>query len=128
MAYTEFTKSANLLKESRELARKLDPLIGDYEYKSYNPETKEYEKGYVPLGPVDFWDRETQVPSWLDKGKYWRILLGFQSLDNKEIMLQVVHDRDLPLMEGRRNVAVTFKEQVIGIRPGRRSRSGMCIE
>jgi tRNA G46 methylase TrmB len=122
LAYNEFTKSANLLKESRELARNLDPLIGDYEYKSYNPETKEYEEGYVPLGPVDFWDRETQVPSWLDKGKYWRILLGFQSLDNKEIRLQVVRDRDLPLMEGRRNVAVTFKEHVIGTGSRRRSR------
>ena len=80
--------SANLVSEARDMSRRLDPLIGDYEYRSYNPQTREYEKGYVPLGPVDFWDRETQVPRWLDKGKYWRILLGFQSAD-KEIMLQV---------------------------------------
>src|SRR5436309_2923 len=76
MAYQEFTRTGNLVKAARDLARKLDPMIGDYEYHSFNPETKEYEKGYVPLGPIDFWDKETHAPSWLDKGKYWHILLG----------------------------------------------------
>jgi tRNA G46 methylase TrmB len=89
-------------------------MIGDYEYRSYNPETREYENGYVPLGPVDFWDKETQVPNWLDKGKYWNILLGLQT-GNKEIMLQVVRDRELPFTSGRQNVAVTFKELLPGI-------------
>lgn len=121
MAYVEFTRSANLINEARDLSRRLDPLIGDYEYRSYNPETKEYEKGYVPLGPVDFWDRETQVPVWLDKGKYWRILLGFQS-DNREIMLQVVRDQDLPFTYDKRNVALTSKERLLGIGSSRKSR------
>ncbi len=96
-------------------------VIGDYEYSSYNPETKEYENGYAPLGPVDFWDKETQVPGWLDKGKYWHILLGFQT-GNKEIMLQVVRDRDLPFTSGMENVALTFKEPLLRISSGRKSR------
>jgi len=121
MGYREFTRSANLVKEARDLARKLDPVIGNYEYSSYNPETKEYENGYAPLGPVDFWDKETQVPRWLDKGKYWHILLGFQT-GNKEIMLQVVQDRDLPFTSGIENVALTSKELLSGIRSGRKSR------
>jgi tRNA G46 methylase TrmB len=113
MAYREFSRSADIIKATRDLARKLDPMIGDYEYRSYNPETREYENGYVPLGPVDFWDKETQVPNWLDKGKYWNILLGLQT-GNKEIMLQVVRDRELPFTSGRQNVAVTFKELLPG--------------
>jgi tRNA G46 methylase TrmB len=113
MAYREFSRSSDIIKATRDLARKLDPMIGDYEYRSYNPETREYENGYVPLGPVDFWDKETQVPNWLDKGKYWNILLGLQT-GNKEIMLQVVRDRELPFTSGRQNVAVTFKELLPG--------------
>jgi hypothetical protein len=109
MAYREFTISGILVREASELARKLDPMIGDYQYRSYNPETKDYEKGYVPMGPIDFWDRETQVPDWLDKGKYWLILLGLQT-SNREIILQVVQDRELPFLEDPRNVAVTSKE------------------
>ena len=109
MAYREFTFSANLINEARDLARKLDPMIGDYQYRSYNPETKDYEKGYVPMGPIDFWDRETQVPDWLDKGKYWHILLGLQT-SHREIVLQVVQDRDLPFLEDPQNVAVTSRE------------------
>ncbi|HYZ65267.1 MAG TPA: hypothetical protein VE574_00930, partial [Nitrososphaeraceae archaeon] len=109
MAYREFTFSANLINDARDLARKLDPMIGDYQYRSYNPETKDYEKGYVPMGPIDFWDRETQVPDWLDKGKYWHILLGLQ-ISHREIVLQVVQDRDLPFLEDPRNVAVTSRE------------------
>jgi tRNA G46 methylase TrmB len=113
MAYREFSRSAEILNAARDLARTLDPMIGDYEYRSYNPETREYDNGYVPLGPVDFWDKETQVPNWLDKGKYWNILLGLQT-GNKEIMLQIVRERDLPFASGRHNVAVTFKELVSG--------------
>lgn len=109
MAYREFTNSGTLVKDARDLARRIDPMIGDYQYRSYNPETREYENGYVPLGPIDFWDKETQVPAWLDKGKYWHILLGLQT-PNKEIALQVVRDRDLPFLEDPRNVAVTFRE------------------
>ena len=121
MAYLQFTKSSNVVMEARGLSKKLDPLIGDYEYRSYNPETKEYESGFIPLGPIDFWDRETQVPGWLDKGKYWRIMLGFQST-NKDIVLHVVRDADLPFTWGRRNVALTSKESTLITRPGGKSR------
>jgi tRNA G46 methylase TrmB len=121
MAYLQFTRSANLVMEARGLSKTLDPLIGDYEYSSYNPETKQYEKGFIPLGPIDFWDRETQVPGWLDKGKYWRILLGFQST-NKDIVLHVVRDADLPFTWGKRNVALTSKESILRTRSGRKSR------
>jgi tRNA G46 methylase TrmB len=110
MAYQEFTRTGSLVKAARDLARKLDPMIGDYEYDSFNPETKEYEKGYVPLGPIDFWDKETPAPSWLDKGKYWHILLGLQA-SNSEVILQVVKDQDLPFTSGLRNVAVTHKNR-----------------
>ncbi|MEO9363862.1 MAG: hypothetical protein ABI348_08175, partial [Nitrososphaera sp.] len=54
MAYREFTKSSSAVIEARLAARRLDPSIGDYEYKSYNPLTREYEDGFVPSGPVDF--------------------------------------------------------------------------
>jgi hypothetical protein len=109
MAYREFTISAALINDARDVAKKLNPMIGNYQYRSYNPETRDYEKGYVPMGPIDFWDRETQVPDWLDKGKYWHILLGLQ-VPNKEIILQVVKDSDLPFLEDPRNVAVTSRE------------------
>jgi hypothetical protein len=109
MAYSEFTISATLINDTRNMARRINPMIGDYQYLSYNPETKDYEKGYVPMGPIDFWDRETQVPDWLDKGKYWHILLGLQ-VPNKEIILQVVKDSDLPFLENPRNVAVVSRE------------------
>jgi hypothetical protein len=109
MAYREFTTSDRLINDARDLAKKLDPMVGEYQYRSYNPETKDYEKGYIPMGPIDFWDKETQVPDWLDKGKYWHILLGLQ-VPNKEIILQVVQDGDLPFLEDPRIVAVTSKE------------------
>ena len=111
MAYRELTRSGVLIVEVRDLARNLDPLMGNYDYRSYNPETKEYENGYLPLGPIDFWDKETQVPTWLDKGKYWHVLLGLQT-GTKEIILQVVRDTDLPFAVDRRNVAVTYKETI----------------
>ncbi len=109
MAYREFTKSSAAVVEARLAARRLDPMVGDYEYKSYNPVTKEYEDGFVPAGPVDFWDKETTVPAWMDKGKYWHVLLSLQS-PGREIRLQVVRDKDLPFGEGNRNVAVTEKD------------------
>jgi tRNA G46 methylase TrmB len=109
MAYREFTRSSTAVVEARLAARKLDPMMGDYEYKSYNPVTREYEDGFVPAGPVDFWDKETTVPAWMDKGKYWHVLLSLQS-PGREIRLQVVRDRDLPFNEGDRNAAVTEKD------------------
>ncbi len=72
------------------------------------------ETGYLPLGPIDFWDKETKAPSWLDKGKYWHILLGLQSKD-REIIIQVVRDSELPFSTGRKNVAVTIKERIASL-------------
>lgn len=111
MAYREFTRSANLVKSARQLARKLNPMIGDYDYRFFNPENKQYENGFIHIGPVDFWDKETQVPDWLDKGKYWHILLGLQT-GGREVVVQVVRDSELPLKSGRQNVSVTLKEVV----------------
>lgn len=110
MAYREFTKSSGAVIDARLAARRLDPAIGDYEYKSYNPLTREYDDGFVPSGPVDFWDKETTVPAWMDKGKYWNILLLLQN-PRREVRLQVVRDRDLPFASGMRNVATTSKDQ-----------------
>jgi tRNA G46 methylase TrmB len=112
MAYREFTKSIETVIEARMAARQLDPMIGEYEYKSYNPITKEYESGFVPSGPVDFWDKETQVPAWMDKGKYWHILLSLKG-GNREVKLNVVKDSDLPFYSDTRNVAVTTRK-IIG--------------
>ena len=109
MAYREFTKSIDTVMEARMAARKLDPIIGEYEYRSYNPVTKEYESGFVPSGPIDFWDKETQVPAWMDKGKYWHILLSLKG-GGREIKLKVVKDSDLPFHSGPRNVAVTTRK------------------
>ncbi|HET6809131.1 MAG TPA: hypothetical protein VFH28_08720 [Nitrososphaera sp.] len=113
MAYREFTKSIETVMEARMAARKLDPMIGEYEYKSYNPITKEYESGFVPSGPVDFWDKETQVPAWMEKGKYWHILLSLKG-GSREIKLKVVKDSDLPFHSGTRNVAVTTRKTIVG--------------
>jgi tRNA G46 methylase TrmB len=112
MAYREFTKSIETVLEARMAARQLDPMIGEYEYKSYNPITKEYESGFVPSGPIDFWDKETQVPAWMDKGKYWHILLSLKG-GNREVKLNVVKDSDLPFYSDTRNVAVTTRK-IIG--------------
>ena len=76
-------------------------MIGEYEYRSYNPITKNYEEGFVPSGPIDFWDKEMQVPAWMDKGKYWHVLLSLQA-GAKEVRLKVVKDRDLPFHTGPR--------------------------
>jgi tRNA G46 methylase TrmB len=112
MAYREFTKSIELVIDARDAARRLDMMIGEYEYRSYNPVTKDYEAGFVPSGPIDFWDKEMQVPSWMDKGKYWHILLSLQA-GSRELRLKVVKDRDLPFHSGPRSVAVTSREKIV---------------
>jgi len=111
MAYREFTRSKNHVIEARILCKKLDPDIGNYVYQSFNPLTKKYENGYVPLGPLHFWDPETTTPSWLDKGKYWHIFLGLQSR-NKNILLTVVSDDELKLFSEKQNVATTSKKLI----------------
>ena len=110
MAHREFTRSSTRVNETRDLARQINPQIGKYEYKSYNPETHEFEDGYIPFGPIDFWDPATYAPDWVDKGKYWHVLLGLQ-VPNKELILQVVKDDDL-LNTRNRNVAMTERETV----------------
>jgi len=119
MAYREFTRSIETIIEARMAARELDPMIGDYEYRSYNPITREYETGFVPSGPIDFWDKETQVPSWMDKGKYWHILLSLKG-GSREVKLNVVKDSDLPFNSGTRNVAVTVRKTIGEERRSRR--------
>jgi hypothetical protein len=110
MAHREFTKSSNRVNDTRSLASQINPRIGKYEYKSYNPESHEFEDGYIPYGPIDFWDPGTYAPEWVDKGKYWHVLLGLQ-VQNKELILQVVKDDDL-LNTRNRNVATTERETI----------------
>ncbi|MEW6604547.1 MAG: hypothetical protein AB1351_07645 [Thermoproteota archaeon] len=112
MAYREFTKSIQTVIDARDAARRLDPMIGEYEYKSYNPVTKDYEAGFVPSGPIDFWDKEMQVPAWMDKGKYWHILLSLQA-GSKEVRLKVVKDKDLSFHVGTQNAAITTREKIV---------------
>ncbi len=112
MAYREFTKSVQVVIDARDAARRLDPMIGEYEYKSYNPVTKDYDSGFVPSGPIDFWDKEMQVPAWMDKGKYWHILLSLQA-GSREVRLKVVKDKDLPFHTGPQNVAITSREKIV---------------
>ncbi len=119
MAYREFTRSIETIIEARMAARELDPMIGDYEYRSYNPITREYETGFIPAGPVDFWDKETQVPAWMDKGKYWHILLSLKG-GTRDVKLNVVKDSDLPFHSGTRNVAVTLRKTIGEDRRSRR--------
>lgn len=110
MAHREFTKSTDRVNNTRTLACQINPRIGKYEYKSYNPETHEFEEGFIPFGPIDFWDPATYAPEWVDKGKYWHVLLGLQ-IPNRELILQVVKDDDL-LSTRNRNVATTEKETI----------------
>ena len=87
MAHREFTKSSDRVNNTRILACQINPRIGKYEYKSYNPETHEFEEGYIPFGPIDFWDPATYAPEWIDKGKYWHVLLGLQVPNKVDICL-----------------------------------------
>ncbi|HXV45330.1 MAG TPA: hypothetical protein VD736_01515, partial [Nitrososphaera sp.] len=112
MAYREFTKSIQLVMDARDAARRVDPMIGEYEYRSYSPVTKDYESGFVPSGPIDFWDKEMQVPAWMDKGKYWHILLSLQA-GSREVRLKVVKDKDLSFHTGMQNVAITSREKIV---------------
>ena len=111
MAYREFTRTRDNVLLARDLCKKIDPNIGDHNYSTFNHKTKKYEQGYIPLGPTDFWDRETVAPDWLDKGKYWHILLRLKIKD-KEIIIKVVKDSDLPFFYGKRNVATTSREKL----------------
>jgi tRNA G46 methylase TrmB len=110
MAHREFTRSYDKVKNTQMLAYQINPQIGKYEYKSYNPDSHEFEDGYIPFGPIDFWDPATYVPDWVDKGKYWHVLLGLQ-VPNKELILQVVKDDDL-INTKNRNVATTQREKI----------------
>lgn len=109
MAYREFTRTRDNVLLARSLCKKIDPNIGNHKYSTFNHKTKKSEQGYVPIGPTDFWDRQTIVPDWLDKGKYWHILLRLH-LKDKEIILKVVEDNDLPFFSGKRNIATTSRE------------------
>ncbi|TLY05243.1 MAG: hypothetical protein E6K92_01865 [Thaumarchaeota archaeon] len=111
MAYREFTKSIQLVVDARDAARRLDHMIGEYEYKSYNPVTRDYEAGFVPSAPINFWDKEMQVPAWMDKAKYWHMLLRLRGA-SREVRLIVVKDSDLPFNSGTQNAAVTIREKV----------------
>ena len=125
MAYREFTKSIETIIESRIASRKLDPIIGEYEYRSYNPITRDYEDGFAPIGPIDFWDKETPVPVWMDKGKYWHILLSLRS-KSKEIQLRVVKDTDLSFYTSTQNISVTLRKRIVA-EEGRKTRRYVYI-
>jgi tRNA G46 methylase TrmB len=86
----------------------LDPLIGEYDCETLNPETNQPEEGYAYHRLVDFWDRENEVPHWLDKGKYWKMLLELQKI-NKNVKLQVVKDASLSFNKGKGNVIIIIR-------------------
>lgn len=126
MAYREFTKTRDNVLLVRDLCKKIDPIIGDYDYSTFNPITKKSESGYFPIGLTEFWDRETVVPDWLDKGKYWHIMLRLQ-IKNKEIILKVVKDNDLPFFSGKRNVATTSRENLTDSKLKKKYRYVVCV-
>lgn len=108
MAQTQFDSSTKLIRDTWYTSRKLDPLIGEYDYETLNPETNKSQEGYEYNRLVDFWDRENEVPHWLDKGKYWKLFLELQKI-NKNVKLQVVKDNNLPFNHGKGNVTVIIK-------------------
>lgn len=109
MAQAQFDAVTKLVRNTWHLCSKLDPIIGEYEYKTLNPETNQLEDGYVYHGLVDFWDRDNEVPHWLDKGKYWKIFLELQKI-NKKVKLEVTKDANLPFDQGKSNLVVILKE------------------
>jgi tRNA G46 methylase TrmB len=108
MAYNQFDRFTKLVKNTWSLSHKLDPLIGEYDYKTFNPETNQWEEGYTHFGILDFWDSENEVPRWLDKAKYWNIFIELQRI-NKNTLLQITNDKNLPFKEGKKNLTITFK-------------------
>lgn len=109
MAYSQFDIVIKTVKDTWLLSKKLDPMIGEYNFQTLNPETKKFDNGYVYNGLVSFWDSENEVPLWLDKGKYWKIYLELQNI-NKNIKLKVINDRDLEFNNIKKNLIVTVKE------------------
>jgi hypothetical protein len=112
MAYNQFDKLTKLVKNTWALSHKLDPLIGEYDYKTFNPETNQWEEGYTHFGIIDFWDSENIVPQWLDKAKYWNIFIELQRI-NKNTLLQITKDKNLPFNKGKTNLVITVKEESI---------------
>jgi hypothetical protein len=112
MAYNQFDKFTKLVKNTWALSHKLDPLIGEYDYKTFNPETNQWEEGYTHFGIIDFWDSENEVPQWLDKAKYWNIFIELQRI-NKNTLLQITKDKNLPFNKGKTNLVITVKEESI---------------
>lgn len=110
MAHNQFEYTTKLIRETWYLCRKLDPTIGNYRYNPpHNLENNKEEDGYQYQGLVDFWDIENEVPEWMDKGKYWKILLEFRKI-NKNVVLKVTRDQNLPFDDGKKNVVLTIKE------------------
>ncbi|WP_458720104.1 HD domain-containing protein [Candidatus Nitrosocosmicus sp. R] len=109
MAHSQFDISTKMVRNTWHLCRKLDPFIGEYDDKTFNPETNHLEDGYTYHSLVDFWDRENEVPHWLDKGKYWKILLELWKI-NKNVRLEVTKDANLPFKRGKGNIVVILKK------------------
>ena len=109
MAYNQFDKVTKLVKYTWSSSRKLNPLIGEYDYKTFNPETKQWEEGYIHYGIVDFWDSENEVPLWIDKAKYWRIFIELQRI-NKNTICKLPRIKISLLMKEKIIWRVTVKE------------------
>jgi tRNA G46 methylase TrmB len=122
MAHSQFDTTTKMIKNTWHLCRKLDPFIGEYDYKTFNPETNNLEDGYAYHSLVDFWDRENEVPNWLDKGKYWNILLELRKI-NKNIRLEVTKDANLPFKKGKGNLVVILKKFDHTDSPGKKNGS-----
>jgi len=122
MAHSQFDNTAKMIRNTWHSCRKLDPFIGEYDYETFNPETNHLEDGYAYHSLVDFWDRENEVPHWLDKGKYWKILLELRKV-NKNVRLEVTKDVNLPFKRGKGNVVVILKKFNQVDSPGKKNES-----
>ena len=122
MAHSQFDITTKRIRNTWNLCRKLDPFIGEYDYKTLNPETNHLEDGYAYHGLVDFWDRENEIPHWLDKGKYWKILLELRKID-KNVRLEVTKDANLPFKRGKGNLVVILKRLDQVDSPGKKNGS-----